>query len=97
MRDVEAIGHASVPICKFVDPQTGLNCDINANNILGIENTRMIQRYCDLDSRIRPLIFAIKQFVKQKDINNRTLFYYIHVPLFTLTFLFFCSARRYIE
>ncbi|GAA5816106.1 hypothetical protein MFLAVUS_009628 [Mucor flavus] len=70
MRDVEAIGHASVPICKFVDPQTGLNCDINANNILGIENTRMIQRYCDLDSRIRPLIFAIKQFVKQKDINN---------------------------
>ncbi|KAI8088408.1 hypothetical protein BDF21DRAFT_491444 [Thamnidium elegans] len=70
MRGVEAIGHASVPICKFVDPQTGLNCDINANNILGIENTRMIQKYCDLDSRIRPLIFAIKQFVKQKDINN---------------------------
>ncbi|KAI9257456.1 hypothetical protein EDC94DRAFT_614487 [Helicostylum pulchrum] len=70
MRGVEAIGHASVPICKFVDPQTGLNCDINTNNILGIENTRMIQKYCDLDSRIRPLIFAIKQFVKQKDINN---------------------------
>lgn len=77
MKNVEAIGHASVPICKFVDPQTGFQCDINTNNILGIENTGMIQKYCNMDSRIRPLVFAIKQFVKQKNINNRMLYHII--------------------
>ncbi|KAI8070624.1 uncharacterized protein B0P05DRAFT_186484 [Gilbertella persicaria] len=70
MKHVEAIGHASVPICKFVDPQTGFSCDINTNNILGIENTRMIGTYANLDVRIRPFLAAIKQFVKQKEINN---------------------------
>lgn len=71
MEKVEAIGSAQVPICKFVDPQTGYQCDINTHNILGIENTRMIKKYCSLDSRIRPLMFAIKYFVKQKNLNNR--------------------------
>lgn len=71
MKNVEAINSASVPICKFVDGYSGLECDINAHNILGIENTKMIQKYCELDARIRPLIFAVKQFVKQKQINNR--------------------------
>ncbi|KAI8327133.1 hypothetical protein EDC96DRAFT_532707 [Choanephora cucurbitarum] len=70
MKAVESIGHASVPICKFIDPQTGFNCDINTNNILGIENTRLIGTYANLDVRIRPLLAAIKQFVKEKNINN---------------------------
>ncbi|CAO3624419.1 unnamed protein product [Mucor hiemalis] len=66
MTQVEAIAGAQVPICKFVDPQTGYHCDINTNNVLGIENSDLIQEYCSLDTRIRPLIFAIKYFVKQK-------------------------------
>lgn len=71
MTNVEPIGNATVPICKFVDPETGFRCDINANNVLGIENTRLIGVYADLDKRVRPLITAIKHFVKQKDINSR--------------------------
>ncbi|GAN08754.1 pap 25a associated domain family protein [Mucor ambiguus] len=70
MKNVEAIGSASVPICKFVDPQTGFSCDINTHNILGIENTRMVGQYTSLDIRIRPFLTAIKQFVKQKDLNS---------------------------
>lgn len=75
MKQVEAIGGAAVPICKFVDPQTGFSCDINTNNVLGIENTRMIGQYADLDQRIRPFLAAIKQFVKQKNLNNRMSLY----------------------
>lgn len=70
MHKVEAVAHAQVPICKFVDPQTGYSCDINTNNVLGIENSEMIKEYCSLDTRIRPLIFAVKYFVKQKNINH---------------------------
>ncbi|KAK4518214.1 uncharacterized protein ATC70_001566 [Mucor velutinosus] len=70
MKNVEAIGNASVPICKFVDPQTGFSCDVNTHNILGIENTRMVGQYTSLDIRIRPFLTAIKQFVKQKDLNS---------------------------
>ncbi|KAI9473645.1 MAG: hypothetical protein EXX96DRAFT_578784 [Benjaminiella poitrasii] len=70
MRNIEPISNATVPICKFYDASTGLQCDINTHNVLGIENTRMIGHYADLDPRIRPFLTAIKYFVKQKDINN---------------------------
>lgn len=37
MADVKAINDASVPICRFSDPEYKLPCDINTSNLLGIE------------------------------------------------------------
>ncbi|KAI8974961.1 hypothetical protein BDB01DRAFT_379722 [Pilobolus umbonatus] len=70
MTHVEAIATAKVPICKFTDPETGLQCDINTDNQLGIKNTRLIKEYIRLDDRIPVFLYAIKYFTKQKDISN---------------------------
>ncbi|KAI8982392.1 hypothetical protein BDF20DRAFT_912560 [Mycotypha africana] len=70
MQDVEAIVNAKVPICKFVDPVTGIRCDINTHNVLGLENTKLIGQYIDMDKRVRPLLMVIKYFVKQKNLNS---------------------------
>ncbi|KAG1227884.1 hypothetical protein G6F35_002476 [Rhizopus arrhizus] len=72
MKKVEPICSATVPICKFMDPVTQLHCDINTNNVLGIENTKLIHQYIKMDTRVAPFLFAIKHFIKQKDINNTT-------------------------
>lgn len=70
MMNVEAIQGARVPICKFVDPETGLQCDINAASSLGVENSQLIDEYRKLDSRVGPFLYALKYFVKKRKIND---------------------------
>lgn len=71
MENVEAIAHASVPICKFFDPKTGIHCDITTQNTLGVHNSKLVKEYTQLDPRVRPFIYAIKYFSKVRQINSR--------------------------
>ncbi|EPB87642.1 hypothetical protein HMPREF1544_05525 [Mucor circinelloides 1006PhL] len=70
MVNVEAIPGASVPICKFSDPETGLQCDVNASSSLGVENSQLINDYRKLDTRVGPFLYALKYFVKKRNIND---------------------------
>lgn len=58
------------PVVKFKDPQTGISCDININDQLGLFNTRLITRYCELAPVLRPLLVALKQWAKPLGLNN---------------------------
>ncbi|KAK4514989.1 uncharacterized protein ATC70_002598 [Mucor velutinosus] len=68
--NVQAIQGATVPICKFTDSETGLQCDINASSSLGVENSQLIDAYRKLDARVGPFLYALKCFVKKRDIND---------------------------
>lgn len=70
MENVIAIQQSTVPICKFFDPVTGLRGDINTNSKLGLQNTRLIKQYTELDKRVGPFLFAIKYFAQSKGIND---------------------------
>lgn len=76
MVDVVPIKRARVPICTFRDPEYGVRCDINVNNLLGMENTSLIVQYCNLDSRVRPFLFALKTFVKTKEISDCKIYFF---------------------
>ncbi|KAI0916239.1 hypothetical protein AcV5_003234 [Taiwanofungus camphoratus] len=67
---VRPVPFATVPIVKFTDPVTGLSCDINVNERLGLVNTAMIRRYCDLEPVLRPLLVAIKAWAKPLGLND---------------------------
>jgi DNA polymerase sigma len=45
-------------------------CDINVNNPLALENTRMIRTYVQLDDRVRPLAKIIKYWTKRRLLND---------------------------
>ncbi|KAK3106798.1 hypothetical protein LTR53_018045, partial [Teratosphaeriaceae sp. CCFEE 6253] len=47
-----------------------LACDLNVNNPLALENTRMIKTYVQLDDRIRPLAKIIKYWTKRRILND---------------------------
>lgn len=80
MINITSIKKARVPICTFKDPEYGITCDINVGNILGIENTNLILQYMKIDSRVKPFLFALKLFVKSKEIQNSKFFFlYIDV------------------
>lgn len=70
MERVVCVSHAKVPIVKIWDPELQLACDMNVNNTLALENTRMIRTYVEIDERVRPLAMIIKYWTKRRVLND---------------------------
>ncbi|KAG6003157.1 hypothetical protein E4U21_002311 [Claviceps maximensis] len=70
MEKVVCISAAKVPIVKIWDPELGLACDMNVNNTLALENTRMVRTYVETDSRVRQLAMVIKYWTRQRVVND---------------------------
>ncbi|CAH8603101.1 unnamed protein product [Heterobilharzia americana] len=62
--------HAKVPILKFRDTLTGVDCDLNVNNVVGIYNTHLLAMYTRIDWRVRPLGIFIKYWAQRMDIHD---------------------------
>ncbi|KAL8718022.1 MAG: hypothetical protein Q9225_004808 [Loekoesia sp. 1 TL-2023] len=73
MERVVCVNHAKVPIVKIWDPELHLACDMNVNNTLALENTRMIKTYVEIDERVRPLAMIIKYWTKKRILNDAAL------------------------
>ena len=74
MEKVVCVSSAKVPIVKIWDPELGLACDMNVNNTLALENTRMVRTYVDLDERVRPLAMIIKYWTRKRIVNDAGTF-----------------------
>ncbi|XP_005110337.1 poly(A) RNA polymerase GLD2 [Aplysia californica] len=61
---------AKVPILKFEDRNSGVECDLNINNTIGIRNTHLLRHYAYMDWRVRPLMLFIKRWARYHDIND---------------------------
>lgn len=70
MEKVVCVGSAKVPIVKIWDPELELSCDMNVNNTLALENTRMIKTYIHIDDRVRPLAMIIKYWTRKRILND---------------------------
>ncbi|KAI7906035.1 uncharacterized protein BX663DRAFT_449044 [Cokeromyces recurvatus] len=70
MQHVVCVPRAKVPIVRLFDPELQLSCDINVNNTLALQNTKMIKTYVALDPRVRPLMMTIKHWTKQRVLND---------------------------
>lgn len=70
MEKVVCISAARVPIVKIWDPELDLACDINVNNTLALENTRMIRVYVEIDPRVRQLMMIIKHWTRRRVIKD---------------------------
>ena len=79
--NVTIIAKAKVPIVKCWDPELELAMDLNVNNPLALQNTRMIRTYVQLDDRVRPLAKIIKYWTKRRILNDAGEFRMTHFPL----------------
>jgi hypothetical protein len=70
MKDVICVSTAKVPIVKILDPELNIACDMNVNNTLALENTRMIKTYVQIDPRVRPLAMIIKHWTRRRIVND---------------------------
>lgn len=70
MEKVVCISAAKVPIVKIWDPELGLACDMNVNNTVALENTRMVRIYVETDPRVRQLAMMIKYWTRRRIVND---------------------------
>ncbi|CAK7215212.1 hypothetical protein SBRCBS47491_002406 [Sporothrix bragantina] len=70
MEKVVCVSSAKVPIVRIWDPELKLACDMNVNNTLALENTRMVLTYVNIDERVRPLAMIIKHWTRRRIIND---------------------------
>ncbi|KAH8816849.1 zinc finger protein-like protein [Xylogone sp. PMI_703] len=70
MERVICVSSAKVPIVKIWDPELSLACDMNVNNVLALENTRMVKTYVQIDPRVRPLAMIVKYWTKRRILND---------------------------
>ncbi|TQV98068.1 PAP/25A associated domain family [Cordyceps javanica] len=70
MEKVVCISAAKVPIVKIWDPELGLACDMNVNNTVALENTRMVRTYVEADPRVRKLAMIIKYWTRKRIVND---------------------------
>ncbi|KAI8102318.1 hypothetical protein M9435_005923 [Picochlorum sp. BPE23] len=70
MKDVLILGHARVPVVKFVYPLTGTHVDITINNTLACLNTRLLADYCAIDPRLSQLVLIVKNWAKKRQVND---------------------------
>lgn len=80
MEKVVCIPQAKVRIVKVWDPVLKLACDMNVNNTLALENTRMIKLYIQIDDRVRPLAMIIKHWTKQRILNDAGTSHITYIP-----------------
>eukprot|EP01025_Chloroclados_australasicus_P014144 TRINITY_DN16619_c0_g1_i4.p1 TRINITY_DN16619_c0_g1~~TRINITY_DN16619_c0_g1_i4.p1 ORF type:complete len:982 (-),score=137.66 TRINITY_DN16619_c0_g1_i4:782-3532(-) len=92
MQEVRSLAHARVPICKFTFPETGTHVDVSVNNLLPVFNTRLLAKYCEIDSRVRGLVYVVKFWAKRRILNDpyhNTLSSYAYV----LMVIFFLQQK----
>jgi hypothetical protein len=70
MKEVICVSTAKVPIVKILDPELNIACDMNVNNTMALENTRMIKTYVQIDPRVRPLAMIIKHWTRRRIVND---------------------------
>lgn len=70
MERVVCVPGAKVPIVKIWDPEYEVACDMNVNNTLALDNTKMIKTYVEIDDRVRPLAMVIKHWTRQRILND---------------------------
>ncbi|EGC34739.1 hypothetical protein DICPUDRAFT_92151 [Dictyostelium purpureum] len=68
--NIITLSHTRIPLIKLFDPEYNINIDLCLNNLLAIENSKLIKSYSSIDPRFQVLYMLIKAWAKAKEIND---------------------------
>jgi non-canonical poly(A) RNA polymerase PAPD5/7 len=68
--NLNLISSAKVPIIRFVDIEHNLNFDVSFNKLDGLYQVNEVLKSFKIYPELRHLIFVMKIFLRQRDLNN---------------------------
>ncbi|XP_066253615.1 poly(A) RNA polymerase, mitochondrial isoform X1 [Euwallacea similis] len=69
---VRRILQAKVPIIKYHQQLTNIECDLSMSNMSGVYMSDFLFIMGEIDPRVRPLVFAIRKWAKEVYLTNTT-------------------------
>ncbi|KAL5965520.1 Poly A RNA polymerase GLD2-B [Taenia solium] len=64
---------AQVPILKFRDHLSGVECELHVNNVVGIRNTHLLAMYARVDHRLPTLGVFVRHWAQKMGIHGGSL------------------------
>lgn len=90
--NLNLISSAKVPIIRFVDIEHNLNFDVSFNKLDGLYQVNEVLKSFKIYPELRHLIFVMKIFLRQRDLNNT---YIGGVGSFLLFCIILAFLRKY--
>lgn len=63
--NLEGIFGARVPLLKFKEAKSGIECDICINNTAGVPNSKLTRLYCEFDQRVHIMVKYLRILLKK--------------------------------
>ncbi|GBG70562.1 hypothetical protein CBR_g6688 [Chara braunii] len=70
VRAVNLVSRAVIPVLKFVDSKSGVECDISVGNRDGVFKSALIGMIGTIDIRFKQLTFLVKAWARKNKIND---------------------------
>ncbi|KAG0554366.1 hypothetical protein KC19_12G085500 [Ceratodon purpureus] len=70
VRKIEPVMRAAVPVVKFMEGYTNIECDISMENKDGVLKSELIGIFTQIDPRYRQLCFLLKAWAKNYNVND---------------------------
>lgn len=91
---IRRILKARVPIIKYNQTLTGLECDLSMTNTIGTYMSELLYLYGEIDWRVRPLTFTIRMWANCVQLTNSSPGSWITNFSLTLLVLFYLQQRQ---
>lgn len=89
---VRRILQARVPILKYNQVFTGIECDLSMTNMTAFQMSELLYLFGSLDKRVRPLVFTIRKWAQEVGLTNSSPGRWI--TNFSLTLLVLAFLQR---
>ncbi|XP_004683436.1 PREDICTED: speckle targeted PIP5K1A-regulated poly(A) polymerase [Condylura cristata] len=67
---VQTVPSARRPVVKFCHRPSGLHGDISLSNRLALHNSRFLSLCCELDARVRPLVYTLRCWAQGRGLSG---------------------------
>ncbi|XP_076632821.1 mitochondrial poly(A) polymerase [Colletes latitarsis] len=92
--NIQKILEARVPIIKFSNVYTSMQCDLCVTNMIAIRMSEVLFIYGEMDWRVKPLVCTIRKWAQYRKITNPTPGRWITNFSLTLLIIFYLQKEN---
>lgn len=69
VRKIEPVMRAAVPVVRFVESHTSIECDVSMENMDGVLKSELLGLFSSIDPRFRQLCFLVSSSLRHYELE----------------------------